>query len=447
MRNNGRGVVLLAGWYYPDSVGGTEAYVHWLAADLQRRGCNVVVGAPSADNVERRYQHDGVRVYRYPVEPNPGLSEVRGEVPPEHFEVFAKWLEEEQPRLVHLHSLTRGCGFFHGQRAKALGLPLVITVHVPGFVCPRGTMMRWGTTPCDGQMRTHRCAACSLQAHSVPRAVGWPLSLASRWAGAWAAGRRGRVAAALTMAPRTAMRHARVRELLRLADRVVVVSQWLQSVLRRNAVDLRKVVLVRQGLSDEYLYTSRSASTRSASGRLRVGYVGRIHPVKGLRLLVSALKALPSAQPIELHIYGTARSAEEQQYLSAVRVTAGGDSRIMFHGELADGNKVDAFRSFDILAVPSVWLETGPLVVLEAFAAGLPVLGSNRGGIAELVTDGVCGRLVEAGNITAWTRALRELSEQSMAGRWAWSVPRVRSSREVAEDMLEIYRQVSEPCS
>jgi glycosyltransferase involved in cell wall biosynthesis len=238
------------------------------------------------------------------------------------------------------------------------------------------------------------------------------------------------------------MRHAGVRELFRLADRVVVVSQWLQSVLRRNAVDPRKVVLVRHGLSDEYLSASRTASTRRASCRLRIGYVGRVHPVKGLRLLVSALKALPSALPIELHAYGTARSAEEQEYLSAVRVMAGGDSRIIFHGELTGANRVDAFRSFDILAVPSLGLETGPLVVLEAFAAGLPVVGSNTGGIAELVTDGVSGRLVETGNITAWARALRELTEQSMAGRWVWSVPRVRSSREVAEDMLEIYRQV-----
>ncbi len=98
------------------------------------------------------------------------------------------------------------------------------------------------------------------------------------------------------------------------------------------------------------------------------------------------------------------------------------------------------FQSFDILAVPSLWLETGPLVVLEAFAAGLPVLGSNAGGIAELVTEGVCGRLVEVGSVAAWARALRELGELSRAGRWTWRVPRVRSSREVAEEMLEIYR-------
>ena len=41
--------------------------------------------------------------------------------------------------------------------------------------------------------------------------------------------------------------------------------------------------------------------------------------------------------------------------------------------------------NFDLLAVPSQWMETGPIVVLEAHAVGTPVLGANLGGIAELV--------------------------------------------------------------
>ena len=167
--NKERGVLLLAGWYYPESVGGTEAYVHWLAKDLRRRGCDVRVAAPSTGSFEEQYEYDGVQVYRYPVEQVPGISEIRGEVPPRHFEVFARWLEREPPRIVHLHSMTRGCGFFHARHAsQELHLPLVITVHVPGVVCARGTMMRWGTTPCDGEMRIYRCATCTIQAQGVP---------------------------------------------------------------------------------------------------------------------------------------------------------------------------------------------------------------------------------------------------------------------------------------
>jgi glycosyltransferase involved in cell wall biosynthesis len=436
-----RGVLLMAGWYYPESVGGTESYVHWLARDLQRRGYYVKVAAPAVEAVEREYEHDGVPVYRYPVGSVPEISEVRGVAPPQHFDVFARWLEREQPGIVHLHSLTRGCGFYHARRVKELHLPLVITVHVPGFICPRGTMMRWGALACDGQMRTYRCATCSLHAHGVPRTVGWPLSLVSRWAGVWAMDVSGPVASALTVGRRIAGRHAGVRELFRLADRVVVVSQWLYQALRLNQVDPEKLVLVRHGLPEEYLRGSGVASTRVAGQRLRVGYIGRMHPVKGLGVLVSAMRVLPPSLPIELHIYGTARGDEERQYLSTVRLLAGNDHRIVFQGELVASNREDTFRSLDVLAVPSLWLETGPLVVLEAFAAGLPVLGSNAGGMAELVTNGVSGRLVEVGNVDAWASALSELSAQATAGHWAWSVPPVRSSLDVAEEMLEIYHQ------
>jgi glycosyltransferase involved in cell wall biosynthesis len=165
-----------------------------------------------------------------------------------------------------------------------------------------------------------------------------------------------------------------------------------------------------------------------------------MHPVKGLGVLVSAIKALPPSTPVDLHIYGTARNDEEREYLADVVTAAGSDRRIVFCGELTLSNRSSAFQNFDVLAVPSLWLETGPLVVLEAFAEGVPILGSNAGGIAELVSDGVSGKLVEMGNVAAWARALRELREQAEAGRWTWTFPRVRSSREVTEEMLEIYR-------
>ncbi len=55
---------------------------------------------------------------------------------------------------------------------------------------------------------------------------------------------------------------------------------------------------------------------------------------------------------------------------------------------------VDTLASYDATVVPSQWLETGPLIVLESFAAGTPVIGSNLGGVAELVSHDRDGWLV-----------------------------------------------------
>ena len=69
-----------------------------------------------------------------------------------------------------------------------------------------------------------------------------------------------------------------------------------------------------------------------------------------------------------------------------------------------------AMRGCDLVAIPSQLLETGPLVVYEAFAAGVPVIGSRLGGIAELVTDGIDGLLVEADDPDAWSAAISSLA-------------------------------------
>src|SRR5207249_11023510 len=107
---------------------------------------------------------------------------------------------------------------------------------------------------------------------------------------------------------------------------------------------------------------------------------------------------------------------------------------ITFCGEVTAVNRREAFESFDTLAVPSVWFETGPLVVLEAFAAGIPVVGSNIGGISELVTDGASGMLVEAANVNAWAKALGVLHRRK-AERWNWQIPEIRTTGQVAADM------------
>jgi glycosyltransferase involved in cell wall biosynthesis len=100
-------------------------------------------------------------------------------------------------------------------------------------------------------------------------------------------------------------------------------------------------------------------------------------------------------------------------------------------------------KEYDLLAVPSQWLETGPMVVLEAFAASIPVMGSNLGGIAELVQDNVNGILVEASSINAWANELEQLCdhrdnlEQLKSG-----ISPPQMMKVVAEKMNVLYRNI-----
>lgn len=437
-------IVLYCGYYYPDTVGGTEAYVQMLGQDLQERGHEVTVAAPSPVDEERTYTHDGLTVYRYPVLENPSQAEVQGRARPGSVGVWAEWLAETDPDLVHMHSLTRGCGVHHAEAVTQRDIPLFITVHVPEVSCPRGTMMRWGTTPCDGEIRPVRCGACTLQQRGMPRSLAWGTSATSTTGLGTVL--PGSVGTALQRAPRLRQRKERLQTWMRSAAHVVVVAGWLKEVLVRNDIPADHITVSRHGLSESMRVTQQEAARkrppRTKEDPLRVGFVGRFTEVKGPHVLVEAVRHLPDDVEVEAHLYGMAQSDEDQAYLSDMKQEAADESRVQFYGPMTDENRVEAFASFDVLAVPSIWFETGPYTVLEAFAADLPVLGSNHGGIAERVDDGKSGVLVPPGDTGAWTTALEQMRETFRNGQWGWTLPDLRTSRAISRDMHKMYRDL-----
>jgi glycosyltransferase involved in cell wall biosynthesis len=97
--------------------------------------------------------------------------------------------------------------------------------------------------------------------------------------------------------------------------------------------------------------------------------------------------------------------------------------------------------SIDVLCCPSVCLEGGPTVAIEAHAAGTPVAGTRIGGLAEIVTDGVDGRLVPPGDWRALAAALVEIASDpaGTVDRWRARIPAARTMDEVTADYLKLY--------
>ena len=80
------------------------------------------------------------------------------------------------------------------------------------------------------------------------------------------------------------------------------------------------------------------------------------------------------------------------------------------------------------------------MVVLEAFAAGVPVIGGRLGGIAEIVRDGVDGLLIEQKSVVRWAEALRRVTEDNgLRAQLKGGVRAPRLSADVAREMLALY--------
>ena len=131
------------------------------------------------------------------------------------------------------------------------------------------------------------------------------------------------------------------------------------------------------------------------------------------------------------------------EYEQRLRLLAAPDKRIEFHPPVPSTKITATLREYDLLAAPSQWLETGPLVVLEAFAAGTAVIGSRLGGIAELVRDGFDGILVDAANIRDWANALHRLSEdRDLVNHLRRNITPPRKTSTVAREMAALYEKL-----
>jgi glycosyltransferase involved in cell wall biosynthesis len=151
--------------------------------------------------------------------------------------------------------------------------------------------------------------------------------------------------------------------------------------------------------------------TRARRGgpRRRMGYVGTMAAHKGVHVLLEAVRGL-TADEWTLDLVGNPDL--DPEYGARLRAMAQDDPRIRFRGPLAPDAVAALWDTLDVLVLPSLWWENSPLTVLEALAAGVPVVASRTGGVPEVIPEGA-GVLVPPGDALA----LREALDGVLAGR------------------------------
>lgn len=428
--------------FYPDAVGGTEVYVAALAHHLKVQGTETLIAAPGKQTA--LYEHDGLRVRRFAVkEEINDLRELYDEGDAEGAQHFAEILDEEQPDIVHLHALTRGVSLRFVREARQRGIKSVFTYHTPTVSCQRGTLLRWGSEVCDGKLDIKTCTECVLQGLGMGFTGSRLLSHAPSFVGklVGASHLKNSAGTALRMTELMGLRHATFYSLMNEVNAVVALCRWSKDLLIGNNVPVEKITVSRHGLPVESADSHvRPAISPLSNGALRIAFLGRLDREKGPDLLIRALRSLPE-EKIELHLYGITQS--DSAFLRELQSLAEGDARIRFCPPIQSEQVVGLLRNYDVLAVPSRCLETGPLVVLEAFAAGVPVIGANLGGISELVEHEVDGLLVEPDSVKDWAEIIKRCCRTSnLIERLRRGVRPPRRMDEAAREMLALYENI-----
>jgi glycosyltransferase involved in cell wall biosynthesis len=165
------------------------------------------------------------------------------------------------------------------------------------------------------------------------------------------------------------------------------------------------------------------ARARMADGRLRILYLSNLEEAKGWQLLLTAARALCRRHPgVEFVFHGRPAFGLTEEAVRAGIATDDGDGRIRYLGPVYGEAKWQALADADVFAFPS-FHEAFPLSVLEALAAGLPVVATEVGGVPDALTHGEGGYIVPPRDAAALEEALEKLitSTSARARMGAWN--------------------------
>jgi len=372
-------------------------------------------------------------------------------------------LRATQPDVLHLHSLLN-LSFELPAMARARGIRVIATLHDHSLACPAGgqRLHLQERTVCH-EIQPARCASCFSQSpFHTQMAVGGLSRVAGRggrWVGntaRWAARQAPGVAALFTrrVVDRTqqvtdAEIGARLDHLRAVFDAVqlfVAPSASVADAHERLGLHRSKLLVSDYGFVHRSLRPTGGGSLSPVpsepdravrvEGPVRIGFVGTLVWHKGAHVLLEAARKLP-ADRYELEIWGSLETFPD--YAAQLKALAQG-LPVRFCGSFKNGDGAAVYDRFDLLVVPSLWPENSPLVIHEAFMAGVPVVAARTGGIPELIADGDNGVLYDAPSPAALADALRTLVDwPERIAQMANRAPRVKTIEEDARDWERRY--------
>ena len=173
---------------------------------------------------------------------------------------------------------------------------------------------------------------------------------------------------------------------------------------------------------------------------LRLVFIGRIDPFKGVHLLLDAIAEM-CPEELELDIYGQA--VDEAYYRKCIERSRNW-THVKWKGVVGQQQLIPLLSTYDALCLPSTFSEMSPLVIQEAFAAGIPVIGSDVYGIAEQVKDGINGLLFPFNNVEALRRQIRRLIDQpEILDQLTVNTQEPPSFTRVAGQTMKVYKELT----
>ena len=344
-------ICFLSNLYPPNVLGGAEIVVQKMAKSMIERGHEVIVITTSPDEEEHILEDDSVKIFQLnttKLYPTYKQTEPQGVKKP-LWHLFDLWngatlsavkdiLVRESVDIVHINNF-KGLSLSCFKAGKDLNIPVVYESHDFSLICPRANLIRGNNTLCE-----NRNFICNEYVNIQRRLLDDNVDL------------------------------------------LISPSQFMIDKFHDNNF-FNNVRCVKIPLGVEY----SSNKTIKDYETIDITYIGTLGKHKGVHTLISAFKDIDN-ENIKLHIIGKGYDEDEFKQLAM------DDDRIVFHGFVDNKDILKFYEQTNVFVIPSICYDNSPLVIYESFSTGTPVIGSNIGGIPELVMEDYNGFLFESNN-------------------------------------------------
>ncbi len=403
--------------YLPDHIGGTELYTHWLTQALSRRGHEIsIFYRRSAAGSGLDHRLEGSRQiwtgWNGLLSPTRRFLATLGN-DSTLVKAFKHVLEEAQPEIVHIEHLM-GHPPALIQAIQDHDIPYVITLWDFWWVCANAQLLtNYDQKICSGPQLYLNCARCVLA--RADRSQLWPTLPAIAGALLW--------------------RNLRLRKIMNRAGRLIAPTEFVYNWYIIQGAPADRLIRIQPGLElNSPTVVRRAVETNRP---IRFGYIGGLASQKGVHILLAAFNRLEGKA--ELWIGGD--ESANPAYTAHLRSQS--STTVRFLGKLSREEVWQILGQIDVLVVPSMWYETFAFVISEAFAAGVPVIASRLGPLADRVHHEVDGLLVPPGDAEALHQALRRLQDEpALLSQLQTGIGPVRTMADHVRDIESVYRAV-----
>jgi glycosyltransferase involved in cell wall biosynthesis len=316
-------------------------------------------------------------------------------------------IENEKPDIAHVqnihHHITPSI-FYVLKRHK---IPMVWTLHDYTVMCPNTSFLSHGKI----------CEKCKTRKYYWPALTRCKKNSLS----------------ASTMAALETIFH-RLMGVNKQIDMFIAPSEFLKNKLIEYGFDGDKIVCLRN-------FNNIGPCEKEGDASDYYLYIGRLAAEKGVKTLIDAAARVNKGK---LRIVGDGPLKEEMVAYARSRDTNG---RIEFLGHKTHEEVITLLKRCQFVVIPSEWYENFPFAILETFACGKPVIGSNTGGIPELIKDTERGLIFKTGDADDLVATIRYLLNnpdlaQEMGDNAKAFMERELNGERHYEELLRIYKKL-----